>query len=781
MGSFKSIKVKNKILLMLLFPVLGLIYFSADGVVKKIVIRTEMGSIQSLTGLSVSISDLVHELQKERGTTAGYLGSKGAEFSEELRNQRVFTDSKAAAVHVFYGKFNGARLNSEFNNDLHEAVQTLDSLEETRREIDAFSTSADKAISYYTNLNATFLSVIGNVVKISSNAAISNGFSTYVNFLQGKERTGVERAVMSNAFAQDRFAAGSFNKFASLVSEQKVYIDTFLFFATEEQREFYQVAMEDPSVAEVERMRAIALNREQRKELLADLTTDIGYGGLIHQFKNYILRGRDNYVDTFYTRYNHAMATLDRYLQLSNLSDAAVTSAGIVKETLENYAENMEMAVGLTREGMSVEELDSSISISDGPAIGALNKLLTQENFGVEAVYWFETITQKINLLKTVENQLASDVTTTAAALQIAAQRQYLIYMTLAIALIILAALLSFLTARSILTQLGDEPFSMAAIAGRISEGDLTMAFAKNGVRNGSIYHGFAEIVESMNDVLGNVNTAVDQVSSGAGQVAQASQALSQGATQQASSLEEISSSLNEINGQSRQNSETATSANALAKTAAASAENGNEQMGLLVAAMGRINTSSDEIKKIIKVIDDIAFQINLLALNANVEAARAGKYGKGFAVVAEEVRNLAVRSADAVKNTTAMVEESIRNIEEGTKSAGITAEQLEGIVESATKVADYLGDIALASNEQAQGIEQISGGLEQIDQVTQSNTASAEQGASASEELSSQAQQLKEMISRFRLTENGKRKADTIYHEEVGVIELDDADFGKY
>lgn len=259
-------------------------------------------------------------------------------------------------------------------------------------------------------------------------------------------------------------------------------------------------------------------------------------------------------------------------------------------------------------------------------------------------------------------------------------------------------------------------------------------------------------MVDSLNEILGQVNIAIDQVSSGSVQVSQASQSLSQGASEQASSLEEITSSVTEVNSQSRQNTENATQVNQIAKQAMNSANAGNNKMKEVVSAMAEINKSAEGIKKIAKAIDDIAFQINLLALNANVEAARAGKYGKGFAVVAEEVRNLAVRSGQSVKEATQLVEEAIRNIGAGNILANETSKQIEEIVGIASKVSDIAEEVTTASKEQTTALEQINTALSQIDQVTQANTANAEESASAAEELASQSEQLKSMIARFNL-----------------------------
>ena len=294
-------------------------------------------------------------------------------------------------------------------------------------------------------------------------------------------------------------------------------------------------------------------------------------------------------------------------------------------------------------------------------------------------------------------------------------------------------------------------------------------------------------IIASLSNTISEINGSAEQVANGTRQISDTSQAISQGTTEQASSIEELSASVTHIAEQTKQNAANANKANELALSAQADAIAGNDYMKEMQTAMREINESSQSISKIIKVIDDIAFQTNILALNAAVEAARAGNHGKGFAVVAEEVRNLAARSADAAKETTGLIEGSIRKVEAGTMIADQTAAALSGIVTSVERAVEFVGQIALASNEQATGISQVDQGIEQLSQVVQTNSATAEETAAAGQELSSQAELLKSMVTQFRLhraqesVETPKKKP--ALHQEYGEVKIDlsDKEYGKY
>ena len=296
-----------------------------------------------------------------------------------------------------------------------------------------------------------------------------------------------------------------------------------------------------------------------------------------------------------------------------------------------------------------------------------------------------------------------------------------------------------------------------------IADGDLTTEIT---IRSEFDILGKAlsELVERFHSLAASIVTSSEQVDSGAKLVADSSTSLSQGATEQASSVEELSASMEEITSQTAQTAQNAQKTNELAGNIQKDADDGNTQMAEMLQAMDEINASSESISKIIKVIEDIAFQTNILALNAAVEAARAGCAGKGFAVVAEEVRNLAAKSAQAAKETTELIETSMKKVNVGTNIAKETAGALSKIVKGVSQAGELVGAIASASNKQAAALEQVNQGIMEISQVVQTNAASAEESAAASEELSAQADSLKEYVSVFKL------KPDSFLPKRVSV-----------
>ncbi len=312
---------------------------------------------------------------------------------------------------------------------------------------------------------------------------------------------------------------------------------------------------------------------------------------------------------------------------------------------------------------------------------------------------------------------------------------------------------------------------SLDAIAAPISEAlevleklaqrDLTAKMQKNYTGDhAKLKQVLNKTIDNLDQTLHQVSSGAEQISSASNQISNGSQSLAQAASEQASSLEEVSSSLKEMASMTKQNTANTKEASSLSRNASNKASEGMSSMRRLSEVIDKIKVSSDETGKVIKTIDDIAFQTNLLALNAAVEAARAGETGKGFAVVAEEVRNLAMRSADAAKNTADLIEEAVNNAEQGVNVNQEVVKNLEEINEQIIKVNEVMSEIATASDQQTQGIEQINTAIDQLNQLTQQNAANSEESASTAEELFSQSTEMQNMVSSFKLTNAGRNFA---------------------
>lgn len=637
-GLISNLAIRNKIILMLVFPLLGLAYFSLVGVMEKRELAAEMERVEQLSQLAVHISALVHETQKERGMTAGFLGSKGEQFSSALPGQRATTDTRAAELREYIGTLEREDLGSTVTGPLDAALRDLDGIGQIRAAVSRLDIKGADAIGYYTGLNARMLDIVAQLAKQTDQGAIVRELAGYESFLLAKERAGVERAVLANTFAADRFAPGMFVRFAALVAEQEAFLKMFRNLATDTEVEFYETKMQGSAVREVERMRQVAFERA-------------GKG-----------------------------------------------------------------------------------------------------NFGIDAGRWFDQQTAKINLLKEVEDRLASDLGTEAGHLRSEAHSDLVLYLALASIAATLAIVLSLVMIRAIVRPLHAAVTALNDIAE--GEGDLTRRLDAQGRDEiGQLAAGFNKFAGKIEALVIEIKGAADSIRSSSGEIASGNADLSQRTEEQASSLEETASSMEEMTSTVKQNADNAQQANQLAVSAREQAERGGQVVSQAVAAMGEINDSSKRIADIIGVIDEIAFQTNLLALNAAVEAARAGEQGRGFAVVAGEVRNLAQRSAESAREIKELIEDSVSKVGQGSELVDASGKTLEEIVGSVKKVTDIVAEIAAASQEQSAGIEQVNKAVMQMDEVTQQNAALVEQAAAASKSLEEQAQALNHQVGAFKVS----------------------------
>ncbi|QEP43407.1 methyl-accepting chemotaxis protein [Ectothiorhodospiraceae bacterium BW-2] len=748
------LSMNQKLALMLLIPLAAMLYFAATNLHQRWLVWQESAQLIPLVELSTSISALVHELQKERGMSAGYIGSAGAQFRDKLPQQHQLTDRQRQQLQQRRSELALHHLGASFLQEINRLLTQLERLDEVRGQVIGLQLPLSEALSYYTTLNGDFLELISSKMDVINNGHFSRNLSAYANFLLAKERSGIERAVLANTFAQDKFADGMYLKFSALVSEQNSYEAVFLSLATPAQISHYRQLIQNPVVQETERMRQIAFSAFKKSQLIQNLEEHIGYGGLIHHYHNYLLRGHAESIERFNHSYRNAIAVIEHYRKLDNLNRDTLTRLDTVTATLNRYREGLAQAIALKEAGATIEELMLRIKVEDSNAFKAI-KQLTKGNFGIDSTYWFDKQTQKIDLLKQMDDWLATELKREMDSLYHHTLWQVTLMLTLSLAALILSLLLSATIALSVTRSLRDSIRFLDDIAE--GEGDLTQRFEAQGrdeiAQMGAAFNRFSDKIETIVITIkqnaSKLQRSIAELNSGNSDLAQRTES-------QAASLEQTASSMEQLTTIVRQNADNAELANRVAQETRTQATASGDILTQTTTAMAQINQASHKIANIISSIDEIAFQTNLLALNAAVEAARAGEQGRGFAVVAGEVRNLAQRSAAAAKEIKLLIEDSLTKVEHGNQLVVRSDESLREIINSVKRVSDYIGEITAASREQAQGISQVNQAISQMDGAVQQNASMVEQINALNESMKHEFDSLVREVGQFRVSDRG-------------------------
>lgn len=773
--------VKTKILAAVLFPLIAALGLMFNIIFDKYIESREMVQQAELTEFVVNVGNILHELQKERGNSGVFLSSKGQHFENELKNQRAVTDRQMIIFRQSLSALDFSAYGLGLGHLAEEIRNKLSTIDGVRRSVVSFELKPAESLKAYTAVNDVLLSSVEAVAAYGANIRLIKNRSAYSNLIKGKELAGLERAVLAGAFVQDGFSHGAYRQFNNLLGKQETYFDAFKQQASFEQLKNYNDYLTQSAVADVQKLRDIAQIKGvagPKAALIAELKEHFGYGGVIHFFKNFVLRGSESDRILFFKQRDAIIAVLDEFDSLKSNSEKERQQLVDIRNVVVEYSRAIERVALMLNEGFSAAEVDAEIQIDDSRAllaIASLTKNTKPGHFGVDAAHWFKLATVKINLMWGIENSIEKEIASYINELKKSAQTTFGTLLALAFTMTVLTVLTACRVIQGIIAPLQ----RAVGFAENVASGDLTGQISCNNRDEiGLLSNALNLMASTLKDMMQGVEITTQTLMQAAGDMSGISSQTNEGVLQQQSELQDASTAMAEMNETVRQVADNAGRAKTITYETNEEARNGRaivEATTTFIELLaGEIDQASCVIKKledetanigsVLDVIGSIADQTNLLALNAAIEAARAGEHGRGFAVVADEVRTLASRTQDATLEIQKMIEklqqdasEAVNVMAHGRETAEQSVEQatkardsLEAIAIAVATVAEVNDAIALSSEQQLVVSHEIDTNIVSINSVADKTAIGASQTDAASAELSKLAGNLQQALSRF-------------------------------